>query len=229
MIGRYHYTRQWIENKAEGALLKWCPEVLQKPKPFSIEKISELIVERGYRVELNADLEFAENGKKILGCLSLETPPCIYIDRSLQDERRRRFVFAHELGHFVLHRKIIFEIGEYDRFIEIDEEMEAEQDDRYWLEWQANKFAAALLMPQKTFSQALIAIQKEIGLSKTGFIYLSKERYSQQDYRQTVDALAIVYGVSKSQIQYRLRSLDLIHDDNNPKSLAKLIPGNIWH
>lgn len=63
-------------------------------------------------------------------------------------EPRNRFTIAHELGHFVLHREqykdVIFESGRgrlYRR-----EDLKPYEDP----EWQANCFAAALLMPRES-------------------------------------------------------------------------------
>lgn len=231
ITGLERLTKDWIENKAQEALERWCPEVLDQPRPFPIEKICDQIRAKGYRVELTADLLPTPNGKKVLGCLSLEDPYCIYIDKSLEHDVRKPFVFAHELGHFVLHRKVTFDKGEYDTFIDTDDRIEGlqgEMNDRFWLEWQANTFAAALLMPKATFSAVLCAVQKAMGISRTGYIYVTKERYSQRDYHQTLEGMASLYGVSKTNILYRLQSFDLIQDESRPKPLSKLVANNIF-
>lgn len=59
--------------------------------------------------------------------------------------RRDRFTIAHELGHYVLHSRI----GEIPLVIG------REGSDR--VEWEANWFAAALLMPAREFTRLVTA------------------------------------------------------------------------
>ncbi|NKJ03853.1 ImmA/IrrE family metallo-endopeptidase [Rhizobium sp. SG741] len=73
---------------------------------------------------------------------------------------RKRFTVAHELGHFVLH----LAAGEGE-FIDTQDNFRTVQDpDTPWddtrrAEWEANVFAAALLMPR----EAVLRAWKEIG------------------------------------------------------------------
>ncbi len=55
-----------------------------------------------------------------------------------QNEKRKRFSIAHELGHFYLHTALLYSCSSYD-MINIDYKIEAE----------ANAFAAELLIPTK--------------------------------------------------------------------------------
>lgn len=64
-----------------------------------------------------------------------------------QDEKRRRFTIAHELGHLFLHMGYL-----------TNEELWKRQDENIYhrlgsseKEYQANEFAAALLMPKKEY------------------------------------------------------------------------------
>ncbi|KPJ54999.1 hypothetical protein AMJ47_03000 [Parcubacteria bacterium DG_72] len=77
----------------------------------------------------------------------------IYVDkyRYLDDryQNRLRFSFAHEIGHFVLHKDIyesfnIKTINDFYRFIE-----DFDNEQYGYLETQANKFANYLLVPRE--------------------------------------------------------------------------------
>lgn len=68
-----------------------------------------------------------------------------------QDEKRRRFTIAHELGHLFLHMGYL-----------INKELWEQQDENIYYrigssekEYQANEFAAAFLMPQKTYVEKM--------------------------------------------------------------------------
>lgn len=71
----------------------------------------------------------------------------IHVDR---DERanRQRFTAAHELGHFLFHRDAIGERVE-------DNYLLRSQGMSNWMEVQANKFAADLLMPRHLIERAM--------------------------------------------------------------------------
>ncbi|MEM5501513.1 ImmA/IrrE family metallo-endopeptidase [Ahrensia kielensis] len=65
---------------------------------------------------------------------------------SLHHPNRRRFTIAHELGHYFLHRHI----SDFE-----DRALFRNSSDRNQLEYEANDFAASLLMPSTNFKIAL--------------------------------------------------------------------------
>jgi len=78
----------------------------------------------------------------------------ICIDQDIYEnhrkENRLRFTFAHEVGHFVLHRKEIQmcrfrSLDDWKRFRE-----DFEEDDLMWFEQQAYEFAGRLLVPRES-------------------------------------------------------------------------------
>ena len=62
----------------------------------------------------------------------------ILLNRAVENERRRRFTFAHELGHFMCHREL------QDKF---EDSADSINDFHTDIENQANEFASWLLMP----------------------------------------------------------------------------------
>ncbi len=85
--------------------------------------------------------------------------------------RRNRFTIAHEIGHYVLHSKQ----GQIS--------MKANRDGTGRLEWEANWFAAGLLMPAKKFERLSI--------------------------KWPSSKLADYFGVSESAIDIRKKALDI--------------------
>lgn len=96
----------------------------------------------------------------------------IFVDAD-EPSCRQRFTAAHELGHFVLHKDSVGERNE-DNYLLRSETMSNHQ------EVEANKFAAALLMPM-----SLIEAEMEAG-------------------NTTVSGLANTFGVSPTAMSIRL-------------------------
>ncbi len=72
----------------------------------------------------------------------------ITISTAMQDQRRRRFSIAHELGHFELHR------GTQELLICLNQDIRESphKDVSNKLEQEANEFASELLMPKRFFA-----------------------------------------------------------------------------
>lgn len=75
----------------------------------------------------------------------------IYVDtRQYMDDRyigRLRFSIAHEIGHFILHKKIYENLG-IEKIEDFYKFLDQFPEDQYgYLETQANKFASKLLIP----------------------------------------------------------------------------------
>lgn len=145
-------------------------------------------------------------------------PRTILVDRSLFHEKYEhtfRFVLAHEIGHALMH----------ERFCRIPENMEkydaqgqaAIQDDeaklyvfekkqhlmteRDWIEWQANAFASALLMP-KTAVSSLAEIARQDSDSPMEFA------------NQLNTLIADVLRVSITAAFYRIKRLGYISEES---------------
>ena len=140
------------------------------------------------------------------------------------------FTLAHELGHFVLHRRLDLkriDAGISENIKDTNRELILDhvQGDspRKWLEWQANKFAASLLMPRRTIREAVCQKQREMGVTRNfGTIYLDKGAGSFSDYKQYIDHLVFLYQSSKSSVRLRLRELDiLVEAEGGPDERAK--------
>jgi len=54
--------------------------------------------------------------------------------------------------------------------------------------------------------------QKNLGVRRTGIIYVDKQSCNQQTFFQLINLLSLKFKVSKSAIEYRLSKLKLIDD-----------------
>lgn len=104
--------------------------------PVDLEGMAHAL---GLQVKVNDTLE-----SNISGSLNrkqnLAGQPCYSIElNGAHSERRRRFTLAHEIAHYLLHRDLMADDVVDDKFYR------SELSDP--LEWEANKYAADLLMP----------------------------------------------------------------------------------
>ena len=140
--------------------------------------------------------------------------PTIFIEQSLldTDDLRYPFTLAHELGHAVLHKPLfyenedqltLFDVSKFGKnssykpltrldLIEaghrdIDNKNVTELD---WIEWQANVFAACILIPKKSL---LTFYQKY-----------------EKDYRFLINDVANKFSTSYSVAEIRIKNLQLL-------------------
>jgi Zn-dependent peptidase ImmA (M78 family) len=163
-------------------------------------------------------------GERIIGACYFEPRFAIFVDSSLASDMhsaRFRFTLAHELGHLSLHRKLRLDFQSLDATARAIIDTQAHIDSlprrletpRDFLEWQANAYAAGLLMPRATFARELKRQHIDMGITRSpGIVYLNDERSSDDDYREAVARLSDIYQTSRTATQIRLRELDLLRD-----------------
>jgi Zn-dependent peptidase ImmA (M78 family) len=181
----------------------------------------EDIIERGLGLKLGfTDLRKKLKLDDVLGATYVKDK-LIWVDQSLvdnQNEGRLCFTFAHEAGHWVLHREFIDQAcrtGD-DRayiFCRI-------KDAKKPVEWQADYFASCLLMPEKVVKQAF----KEIFGSEPLVLYNEKSCFDgpicfdpcAQNWpliAAAVKAAGIFSNVSKQAMIIRLQDLGLVKNE----------------
>jgi Zn-dependent peptidase ImmA (M78 family) len=208
-----------IELKAEEVIEFFNLDVLNQPCKTPLEFIVE---ETSTRFKVVFDFEQDLGGdapnRKTLGKF-IFSPRAILIDKSLKDDIRFAFVFGHEFGHLVFHRKLIIKKKGYEDMDISDTAKDLVtgkkifRTPRDWLEWQANRFSSALLMPRATLKTALLQIQERLNIRRNqGLVIVESAPYSKRDFENTLVGLQEVYGVSKRSIEFRLDDLGLLID-----------------
>lgn len=218
-------SRDQIEAVASEVLGKYAPNALTKPSKTPVLALLD-------GVATNTELKYAfaalpENSKrKVLGLVNFRTRQLL-IDESLRPnpEPPSRFAFtlAHEIGHWILHRYAHkhFWSANSESSDELDDDEETlfrleERTLNDWLEWQANTFAAQLLMPKETFHYALQAAQISAEIKRNiGEVWLCDEAWSRRDFKLVTAALADFYGTSASAVTVRLRTLKLLRENSS--------------
>jgi hypothetical protein len=202
------YEAEELESSAEKLLIAFDRQLFDSPRVTDIERVIRHFVEAG---ELTFDdrVEVADSpdGGFLAGRF-LFSPPTIQINKRLMDCRRRRFTMAHEFAHFILHGDLTIESRDY--FGDgIDDSADAISGSaelppaRHWMEWQARRYAAALLVPQPTIRTALDSARID-----TESLCLNASRAER--IVLLARHLGATYEVSPSVARYRLEELDLL-------------------
>ena len=218
-------SREDIERRAEGIVRYFRPEVLADPGPAPLIEVCKwLSDQRKLKLVFDEPLGELPDGSKIRGQFHIPSKT-IHIDPSLEPGSPRfNFTLAHELGHFIFHRNITVpsigvEISDSKNELQLDH-LESDNP-RTWIEWQANKFAASLLVPRATVGKALRDVQDHLGISRSGYIYLDSQRGNKRDYLVVMDALIDLYHASRTCLKLRLRELGLLRDAEQRPSVGE--------
>jgi Zn-dependent peptidase ImmA (M78 family) len=147
-----------IENFALKIIKRFQPEALKKPIPFDIERLTDVYLEELCGVEvdyrhlewyIHAYTDF-QNMKIVINSSLVDDPSQIRFTRS---------TMAHEVGHALLHinqfrrnNNIVKSITGKDANLKLYREKDIPVYKNP--EWQAWKFAEALLMPKDMFEKA---------------------------------------------------------------------------
>ncbi len=157
----------------------------------SVEVLAEQVL--GYDLEITSDGIFQD--PNILGGISFEQNT-IYVNASVEaHEGRYNFTLAHEIGHHVLHKDLYLAL-----YAGQDGIMCREQAQKPLVERQADRFAAALLMPSSEICRLAKTFSKPKKLSSA----LQLARHVQKDL--------CLEHVSLSAILNRLIDLKLVSE-----------------
>jgi len=210
-------TRGQIELRA--AAFAYCFD----SHAFEHQSSPIYLIAKGLIERCNVPIHFRQNlgcgpkGGTVLGRFDF-SPARILIDASLtEDSPRFRWTLCHEIGHYALHRTIdLRRISRRDSLVDTRIELfrtrTAGWSDAHWIEWQANKFAAALLLPKPILNRALLTIQNDLAIPRCGQIYVDDQPQNLRDFRTIMAYLASRLGALKSMILYRLSDLGLLTD-----------------
>lgn len=200
------------------------PNILKHYSKFTIEEIINSI-EKNYLIEfdLNANLS-EESLNKTLGSFDVVNNK-ISIDKSVFGTKRFSFVLAHEIGHLILHRDLKVNKEVYNEFEDSEYDFMTDKyllvNDKNWVEWQANKFASSLLMPEINIKFQLVFYQIQLGISKYGHIYVDDQKINRDDFSKILTYLSDFFNTSITTIKFRLEELNLVTYKTKDKEFAE--------
>lgn len=119
---------------------------------------------------------------------------------------RMRFSFAHELGHYFLHRDMYSKLPFSTPEEWIDFMINAPENEYESFEWQANEFAGRFLVPRKILETKIEEVCKIIK-DKNLISYLAKD--PDAVLSRVSPRLREIFGVSEEVIQRRVQRENL--------------------
>jgi Zn-dependent peptidase ImmA (M78 family) len=213
-------SAEQIEQKASVLLTHFHKQYFDYIKPTPLLDITRFLSEK-YSITFIFDntLGFSEDGARVLGACNIRKR-VLLVDSSLKnDEHKFNYTLAHELGHLALHRNLKIQLDSTnnpnepkDTVKESGYETSNLNTEADWVEWQANQYASCLLMPKTIMKAALILKQRELGISRTGKIFVDNQSCNQVDYFEIISRLSVFFKVSRTAVEYRLNKLNLVDD-----------------
>lgn len=237
--GMYILSERDFDDIATLVLSEYMPNVLERPQPVDIDRLATehlfLEIKHEY-ISINGSvlgmIAFAPT--EIRGLDMMFRPTTIQlqegtmlIDSSLagyNNRPRERFTKAHECGHWICHRAyhdprhqpyefrragknsfVACRTGNIERY-----RYNRQKTDEDWEEWQADHFAASVLMPVQTFVPYARRAIRSAGISRG---YLVKNQNKAQA-NEAIEDIADRFVVSKRATQIRMQQLGLIIDDS---------------
>ena len=218
---REYLSRTEIEERASHMLQYVLPDRGEDPNPPDLKKIVSVMRSK-YNVQFSfsKNLGSLESGEKLLGMFHvnpLTISVCSSMDAWSPDFNR---TLAHELGHLVLHRKMIGN-GKYipkdkpivDTAQKLRYGETADLSDLGWVEWQANEFSMCLILPRKYIQVLVIFAQNKLGINKNlGTMYLDDQPCNKYDCKRIVDLIKELSGARENLLWRRLRFLGILED-----------------
>ena len=136
-------------------------------------------------------------------------------------QHRQNFTIAHELGHILLHSRIIedlysIEERESDKVTIINKSIHAR------MEYQANTFASFLLMPDIPFLTEVNKLFKEYRIN-TGQLYHDNQLCNKRDCIMIVGTLSKMFNVSQEAVIVRMKKADLYKEGNGCSHIKEIM------
>lgn len=161
--------------------------ILQQTNSYYLPVPVDVVAHR-----LGLKVEAAQLGENVSGLLVIVEGKGIIGYNSSHPEVRQRFTIAHEIGHYILHQEqdSLFIDKKYGAAYRRDEQSSLGEKPR---EIQANRFAAALLMPEDLVEKEFVRSEFDLG-----------DEYA-------LIELARKFRVSSQAMAFRLANLGLIN------------------
>jgi hypothetical protein len=194
-------------NTVDGGIIAAYRAVPMQPVIQYLENNYQLKIEPAF------DLGTDARSNPILGTFD-RSKNAIRIRSDIWDNDRFPFVLGHEIGHFFLHRQLIMNQRIYDSFRDSEYKLSLGRhelvNDKHWIEWQANCFAAALILPKDCIMYRLVEYQIQQGIRKVGTIFCDTQQENIYNFERTVSYLTALFKVNKTNVINRLTTMRVL-------------------
>lgn len=230
--GMFILRNEDFEKIATDLLEQYMPQVLKEPQALDIDYFAQeclpLDIKATHLTLRNSILGMMIFSRTPVECYDehyhAQTLICeegtMLVESSLlgrESRPRLRFTKAHEVGHWIAHRtyhspdKRRYEyrstyIACRSKAIEQEQYSKQERTMEEWMELQADKLGAALLMPKEPFIEVAISMIRKAGLSTKCII--EEERRGQN--WEVIEDLSKKFDVSKTATKIRMKQLNLL-------------------
>ena len=187
----------------------------------------------GLSVVTGLALDDTDDPNPVLGRIRFE--PLEILVYAQAHSGRERFTLAHELAHHLLgHGSYMARESSDEQDFVLKRKGLAQGTDIARMEFQANYFAASLLMPRLSFVNDFRLLMRLLDVSDRGFgsLYVDNQACNLQTFAHVTGQLMQRYGVSRAATTIRLESLRLLKDaraSRGPQSIqSSLASGKPW-
>lgn len=162
----------------------------------------------------------------VLGKITFN-PTKIYVTNALEfNQSRWRFTLAHEIGHLMLHEKILNQY--FSEKLDYEDSIFFNKTEfiatNKHLETQANIFASLLLMPESHLLRMVAIYFREENINK-GRLYLDHQGKNISVALKLLGRISLEFNVSKLAAKYRLIRMGLL-EDKSDTSVRKILKTN---
>lgn len=201
------------KNEFEALAEDLIAEIGYTSNEVSLELISERERARcGLSVVTNLPLPDGEN---MLGRILFRENRIEIFSQLTAHRVRERFTLAHELAHHLLgHGKHLLRESCEERDLSLQHERAELGVDVSRMEYQANTFAACLLMPRRNFIFVFLEIANRLSINDKGFgpLFVDNQMCNIEAFQSVTTRLMLHFGVSRTAAKIRLENLGLLRD-----------------
>jgi len=209
-----------VPFREKGLLESQAAEVLNNigytTGPVDLRAVCALEEQRcNLKVELGIPACDPNTSNPVLGLIQFEPLKIQVFAQPQSNDHRERFTLCHELAHHLLGHSnyMLRETCDEHDFV-LNRRGIADGTDILRMEFQANYFAACLLMLRNNFVEDFWLFLRTIEVSDIGFgaLYVDNQPCNLQSYQFVTGQLMQRYGVSRSAAAIRLEDLGLLRD-----------------
>lgn len=201
------FGRRVIDARA-WACLERCRKKLgldEIPLPVPVEEWIEGPLRIGFGIS-----DLSHLGANVLGAAFVRDREILIDEKVLEHEGRCRFTAAHELGHIMLHRSVA---------MTFHETAETTLDSPHEVEREADRFAAAFLMPLPLLEREFIRILDGAGLHRSRCTALMMQPVAESEWlwrRRVLPVITRRFDVSLSAAVNRFNDIQARIQDATP-------------
>lgn len=206
-----------------------------KVQHLSVERIKEVLYEKiinkeTHTIIFNEDLEaivkkigyrieYKKTQEGVLGSVDFNNKIITLSNTLTYGDVRWRFSIAHEIGHIVLHSKLLSDFSIKEISESSFDNVTTHFDDKnlLYLERQANRFAALLLISEQEFTKAYENYHSRNPFRRFPYLYLDSQPCNITFCNEVFVYMANHFHVSKEAIKIQFEQLNLLTIDSQKR------------